>query len=88
MLNSLTRHDRRPDINRGVPNGSARLTSATLDGAVLPAAVGPDVEVLRVPLVLPPAPVPGHVDRHRVLVVDPVRLVVEQQHLEEGDMIR
>ena len=52
-----------------------------MDGAVPPAAVGPDVEVLGVPLVLPAAPVPGRVHGHGVLVVDPVGLVVEQQHL-------
>ena len=57
-------------------------TSTTLDGAVAPAAVGPDVEVLGVPLVVPAAPVPGGVHGHGVLVVDAVGLVVEQQHLE------
>lgn len=56
------------------------VTSSTLDGAVLPAAVSPDVEILLLPLLLAAA-VLRRVQRHRVLVVDPVALVVEQQDL-------
>lgn len=59
------------------------LASSTLDGAVLPAAVCPDVEILRLPLPLT-APVLGCVQGHRVLIVDFVALVVKQQHLDHN----
>lgn len=60
------------------------LTSSTLDGAVLPAAVCPDVEILRLPLLLT-APVLGCVQGHGVLIVDFVALVVKQQHLDHNE---
>lgn len=60
------------------------LTSSTLDGAVLPAAVCPDVEILRLPLLLT-APVLGCVQGHGVLIVDFVALVVKQQHLDRNE---
>ena len=56
------------------------VTSSTLDSAVLPAAVCPDVEMLWFLLLLI-AHVLSCVQRHCVLIVDPIALVMKEQHL-------
>lgn len=60
------------------------LTSSTLDGAVLPAAMCPDVEILWLLLLLT-APVLGRVQGHGVLIVDFIALVMKQQHLDHNE---
>lgn len=56
------------------------FTSSTLDSTVLPAAVRPDIEIFLFPVLLT-APVLRNVQGHRVLIVDPVALVMKKQHL-------
>lgn len=59
------------------------LTSSALDSTVLPAAVSPDVEILWFFLLFA-APVLGCVQRHCVLIVDFITLVMKEQHLEHN----
>lgn len=59
---------------------SFALTSSTLNAAALPAAVSPQVQVLRLFMRLTAALL-RLVQRHSVLIVDPIRLVMEQENL-------
>lgn len=61
-------------------------TSSTLYVAVLPGAVCPKVEVLWCSLLLTDIITFSYVQRHCVLIVYPVGLVMEQQHLGEREL--
>lgn len=72
-------------INTSVRNPEGvGVTSSTLHGAVLPAAVRPDVKILGLLLLLA-ASFLTCVQRHCVFIVDAVALVMEEQHLRPDD---